>query len=153
MSTANFNTTDRGDEEQTGKHVSWRWLLLLVGIVIVLRIVSWILTVVLIPKCENRGLFGDMFGSINSLFSGLAFACFIFAILLQRKELELQRQELKESRVQFKRQADLLEGQAETISTQTFEDTFFRKLRILAEQCTGSAGIGQTPRFLRQSWS
>ncbi|HWY09838.1 MAG TPA: hypothetical protein VN026_00865, partial [Bacteroidia bacterium] len=38
-----------------------------------------------------RGVFGDKFGAVNALFSGLAFAGIIFTILLQRKELELQR--------------------------------------------------------------
>jgi ABC-type molybdate transport system permease subunit len=44
---------------------------------------------------EERGQFGDLFGSVNALFSGLAFAGLIYAILLQRQELTLQRAELK----------------------------------------------------------
>jgi len=44
---------------------------------------------------EGRGQFGDLFGSINALFSGLAFAGLIYAILLQRRELNLQRTELR----------------------------------------------------------
>ncbi|MGY3468301.1 hypothetical protein ACVW0I_005172 [Bradyrhizobium sp. LM6.11] len=46
----------------------------------------------------ERGQVGDLFGSVNALFSGLAFTGVIFAILLQRQELALQRQELKETR-------------------------------------------------------
>jgi hypothetical protein len=42
---------------------------------------------------QTRGLFGDMFGAVNALFSGLAFAGIIYAIVLQRKELSLQWQE------------------------------------------------------------
>jgi hypothetical protein len=40
----------------------------------------------------ERGQFGDLFGSVNALFSGLAFAGLIYAILLQRQELSLQRE-------------------------------------------------------------
>lgn len=40
------------------------------------------------------GVFGDSFGAINALFSGLASAGVIWAILLQRQELQIQRQEL-----------------------------------------------------------
>ncbi len=53
---------------------------------------------------KNRGSFGDMFGAVNALFSGLAFAGIIFAIILQRKELSLQRKELELSRNVMKEQ-------------------------------------------------
>lgn len=42
----------------------------------------------------DRGTFGDMFGAVNALFSGLALAGVIYAILLQRQELSLQRRDL-----------------------------------------------------------
>jgi hypothetical protein len=56
-----------------------------------------------------RGTFGDTFGAINSLFSGLAFAGIIYTILLQRDELHLQREELKSTREELKRSADAQE--------------------------------------------
>lgn len=48
-----------------------------------------------------RGTFGDMFGAINALFSGLAFAGVIYAIMLQRMELSYQREDLKLAREAF----------------------------------------------------
>jgi hypothetical protein len=54
----------------------------------------------------SRGQFGDLFGSINALFSGLAFVGVFVAILLQKQELNLQRQELRETRLEMKRTAD-----------------------------------------------
>lgn len=54
---------------------------------------------------EQRGAFGDMFGAVNALFSGLAFAGVIYAILLQTKELELQREELKLTREELTKSA------------------------------------------------
>jgi hypothetical protein len=44
---------------------------------------------------ETRGQFGDLFGGLNALFTGLAFAGVICTILLQSNELKLQRDELK----------------------------------------------------------
>lgn len=70
-----------------------------------------------------RGTFGDMFGSINALFSGLALAGIILTILLQRKELKLQREELRDTRREF-------ETQNETLKLQRFESTFFNLLNI-----------------------
>ena len=34
---------------------------------------------------SNRGTFGDLFGAVNALFSGLAFAGLIYTIVLQRE--------------------------------------------------------------------
>jgi len=42
----------------------------------------------------NRGTFGDMFGAVNALFSGLAFATLIYTTFLQRWELRETRREL-----------------------------------------------------------
>lgn len=58
------------------------------------------------PDMTQRGTFGDSFGFVNTLFSGFAFAGVIYAILLQRKELQLQRQELMETRIEIKRTAE-----------------------------------------------
>jgi hypothetical protein len=51
----------------------------------------WFGNLYLLQGCKDRGTFGDMFGSVNALFSGLALAGIIFTILLQRKELGYQR--------------------------------------------------------------
>lgn len=50
----------------------------------------------------EMGQFGDMFGAVNTLFSGLAFAGIIYTILLQRNELSLQRKELEDTRAELK---------------------------------------------------
>ncbi|MBZ0273785.1 hypothetical protein K8I61_17230 [bacterium] len=44
---------------------------------------------------ERAGQFGDQFGSVNALFSGLAFAGVIVALIMQRRELQLQREQLE----------------------------------------------------------
>ncbi len=57
----------------------------------------------------ERGTFGDMFGALNALFSGLAFSGVIFAVLLQSKELQLQRLQNEENRKEMARSALALE--------------------------------------------
>lgn len=94
-------------------------------IVTIVIIGLWILTYCLLKdlKETDRGTFGDMFGSVNALFSGLALAGIILTILLQRKELKLQREELRETRTEF-------ETQNETLKLQRFENTFFSILNL-----------------------
>lgn len=101
------------------------WLYI-IGIISVIAIVySWYYTYekLIVLSNEERGTIGDMFGSINALYSGLAFAGIIFTILLQRKELSFQRQELKQTRKEF-------EIQNETLKLQRFENTFFNLLTL-----------------------
>jgi hypothetical protein len=97
-------------------------ILIFVGILIFI-VGGWLLSPEILNRYANewseKGTIGDSFGAVNALFSGLAFAGLIFAILLQRKELKLQREELEETRVVFQKQSDILH-------TQTYEATFFR---------------------------
>lgn len=62
----------------------------------------------------QRGQFGDMFGALNTVFSGLAFAALAYTLNLQRKELGLQRQELASTREELAKQAAAQQQQANT---------------------------------------
>lgn len=66
------------------------------------------------PSMVVRGQYGDMFGAVNALFSGLAFAGLIFALLLQQQELNLQREELRLTREELHSQTKTLAEQAKT---------------------------------------
>lgn len=79
---------------------------------------------------DERGTFGDMFGAVNSLFSGLAFAAIIYTIALQRDELSLQRKELELTRGELAGQKEALENQSEHMRLQSFEGTFFQMLKL-----------------------
>ncbi|MEH2623879.1 hypothetical protein V1292_001934 [Bradyrhizobium sp. AZCC 1719] len=72
----------------------------------------------------ERGQVGDLFGSINALFSGLAFAGVIFAILLQRQELALQRQELRDTRAEMKRTADAQDAAQQALNKTIWAQSF-----------------------------
>jgi len=115
----------------------WPQLAKLFAVVIFLWILTWILLSNFIDTPEERGLFGDQFGSINALFSGLAFAGIVLTIYLQKRELELQRKELELTRKELKGQKEQLEAQNKTLMLQhktlkhqNFENTFFQLLNL-----------------------
>lgn len=101
---------------------------LIIIIIILLWLGSWYYIDVTFPdnSCDylsNRGTFGDKFGFINSLFSGLALTGIVISIYFQQIELKLQRNEIVETRKEFK--------------DQNFQTTFFNLLktqRQLAEE-------------------
>jgi len=84
-------------EEPVEKESSWGRIALGLGVLI---LALWGLSWGLIwwqPGTLGAGPFGDMFSAVNALFSGLAFAGVIVAILMQHDELRLQRKELARS--------------------------------------------------------
>ncbi len=102
----------------------------LIALVVLIMFVAPIAIQYFYGKPGGPGIFGDMFGSINALFSGLAFIGVIFAILLQRQELGLQRKELEQTREELKGQKEQLKAQNETFRLQSFENTFFQLVRL-----------------------
>lgn len=71
-----------------------------------------------------RGTFGDQFGAVNALFSGLAFTGLIYTIILQRRDLEIQRNDLRLQRDELKQTRKEFEEQNMTMKRQRFENTF-----------------------------
>ncbi len=65
--------------------------------VAVVVVVAWIASAIILSGNPNRGTIGDMFGAVNALFSGLAFAGVVVAILLQRLEMQQSRSEFVKS--------------------------------------------------------
>lgn len=87
----------------------------------------WLASFVLIYFCidgwDVRGQFGDLFGSVNALFSGLAFAGLVITIIQQRHDLQLQRQAIDQSKKDINQQN-------ETMKKERFENTFFKMLEV-----------------------
>jgi hypothetical protein len=92
-------------------------LTLIVGVFVLVIGYALLLLFIMWPIGEfsvsNAGVFGDSFGILTSLFSGLAFSGMIITILLQRDELRLQRYELIENRREFSKSADAQERSAQ----------------------------------------
>jgi len=86
--------------------------------VIFLWILCFILILFIVPKLSDSGLFGDSFGVLNTLFSGLAFVGVIIAIFMQKEELSLQREEVKMQRIETARLADTQEKSTEILAIQ-----------------------------------
>jgi hypothetical protein len=111
----------------TKVNINWRHISIFL-FVIFLWGLCWFLVTYFFSSNSNedwahRGQYGDMFGSVNALFSGLAFAGIIITILLQSEELALQRAELTATRKEFSIQNS-------TLSTQRFENTFFNLITL-----------------------
>jgi hypothetical protein len=92
----------------------------------------FVLKIVVEQTLQERGQFGDLYGSINALFSGLAFAGVVIAILLQREELQLQRQELKETRSEMKRSTEA-QNRAQKALNKTIYAQSFKVARDIIE--------------------
>ena len=101
--------------------------------------IVWALTFLLffMSDSEKRGQFGDMFGAVNALFSGLAFAGLIITLILQRRELSLQRDELEQTREELKNQREEFEKENETLKYQRFENLFYNMLNLQQEIVAG----------------
>ncbi len=114
------------------KNDLWKSLLCAGLAVFAIWLLSWVLIDVFIAD-SDRGAFGDKFGAVNALFSGLAFAGLIVTLLYQKEELKLQRDELKETRNELNAQKLEFQEQNKTMKRQRFENTFFNMLSLQQE--------------------
>ncbi|MDX7844643.1 putative phage abortive infection protein [Aeromonas caviae] len=71
----------------------------------------------------SLGEFGDVYGALNTLFSGLAFSGVIISIVLQSIELKATRKEMNSQVLQF-------EQQTEAMQKQVFESSFFSMMNL-----------------------
>lgn len=82
-------------------------VLAIVVVTVLYAVVVWKSLVV----ATDRGTFGDMFGGLNTLFSGLAFLGVVLAIHLQMRELRAQQHEIKQAREAHQASAQALKDQ------------------------------------------
>lgn len=101
-------------------------LIFVVVIIIFLWALSGFAIYFFIDNWNDRGTFGDLFGVINSLFSGLALAGLIYTtyknknlMIDQRNEIEINRKELVRSRKIQEKSEKVLEEQARQMSLNT----------------------------------
>lgn len=118
-------------------------ILLILFVILIWLLFPWILTYLtnsfdLNIKAKddpNFGTFGDTFGALNTLFSGLAFATLIITLFLQRKELQEQRKELTAQREEITKANEIAESQrnitkqqSELLAQQSFYSLLFKLL-------------------------
>jgi hypothetical protein len=117
----------------------------------------------LLPAWPERGQFGDIFGSVNALFSGLAFAGLFWALEMQREQLELQRNELILQREELRLQREeMAASRAELANQVRAQQALFRasaaQIRVASVQAridaavlhAESIGAGGRERFVKQ---
>lgn len=98
---------------------------------VIITITLWALSfLLLIVDKGDRGTYGDMFGPVNALFSGLAFAGLIITLVMQHEELGLQRKELVQTNKELAAQREQFTAQTKTMQIQRFENTLFNMLSL-----------------------
>ena len=93
--------------------------------------ITYLIIISCFTSMEQRGQFGDMFGMVNALFSGLAFAGVIITIRQQHIDLEYQRVTIKQTNDEMERQTKEFELQNKTLKRQQFDNTYFELLKML----------------------
>lgn len=81
----------------------YKVLAVLSSIIFLAWVLSGIITYYAASNWSDRGTIGDMFGAVNSLFSGLAFAALIYTIIMQREEIKMNREEIVLNRKELKK--------------------------------------------------
>jgi len=128
------------------KTPTYKPLYILFGVVILAQMIIGYTAYVSFESWELRGMFGDMFGAVNALFSGLAFAGVIYAILLQSKELELQREELKLTRQELTKSASAQSDQVVLMKESAEQNAISSALNAHC-QIAASSGQGSTTQI------
>lgn len=116
------------------KHIS---IILIIFIILILFICNATLPHLYWKDLATCGTFGDQFGAVNALFSGLTFAGLIYTIILQKQELSLQREELKLTREEMHNQTEIFDTQNKMIQVQRFENTFFQMMELQQQIVNG----------------
>lgn len=68
------------ETQDENKH--YKTLIILCIVMLLVWLMSGFITYYAANNWADRGTIGDMFGAVNSLFSGLAFAALIYTILM-----------------------------------------------------------------------
>ena len=112
------------------KNIVW----VMLGGVIILFLLNFSM-IFFIPNDNTRGTFGDQFGAVNALFSGLAFTGLIYTIILQRRDLEIQRHDLKLQREEIAMNRKEMEEQSWTLTDEAGECLQRAELFLTACRC------------------
>jgi hypothetical protein len=109
---------------------------ILIGSAAIFVVMVWAGAGAWLYDLPERGTFGDMFGAVNALFSGLAFVGVIYAILLQRQELALQRIELELTRKELARSAEAQEQSQQSLMRQAFSGELSAQVSAISSLLT-----------------
>ena len=83
-------------EERRDRFAFATWAVVTVIIILICIGYPWALLKVHELEPSDVGVFGDQYGALNALFSGIAFAALVATVFLQRNELRATRREMRE---------------------------------------------------------
>lgn len=115
FSTVQFVAPPKFSEFRIMKTIKLSWLL---GAVVFAWLLAFAALCIAMPDWERRGQFGDMFGALNVLFSGFAFAALYFTISLQQQQLKQQGEQLQLQREELRLQREEMVASREELSRQ-----------------------------------
>ena len=120
--------------EAKGKKISpykYFWPIIIFSILLVFSLWFWNYYYLIDREESDRGTFGDMFGAVNAVFSGLAFAGIIISLYLQRIDLKSQKEQLDLNYEEVRITNEEFKIQNETLQIQKFENTFSNSQQFL----------------------
>ena len=79
-----------------------RVFLISVAVFLAIQIAGGVIICLFLDSWSDRAAFGDMFGAVSALFSGLALAGLIWTIYLQQRQLGMQNEELSITREELR---------------------------------------------------
>ena len=85
-------------QDRTPDRKTWSLFLKVSLLVTIIWAVSALVLILLVDDFSKSGTFGDSFGVLNTLFSGLAFAGIIVTVKMQNDEMREQRKELQKQK-------------------------------------------------------
>lgn len=123
-----------------------------IGAILTIWILSGILTWNIVDS-EKIGIFGDMFGAVNALFSGLALFGIIVSIIMQKEELGLQRIELRNTRTEFEtnRLTNIVFKQVEYLNSYASKCLFKTNMILANSQTTNFGDIKELMQKFKES--
>jgi hypothetical protein len=99
-------------------------------------VLIWLISgVIIYYSAENwsdRGAVGDLFGAVNALFSGLAFAALIYTIILQREEIRLNRSEIELNRKELKKSVVVQQSSQKALREQVTQTHLTAKINAMS---------------------
>lgn len=110
-------------------------LSIVMGVLFLIVLAAWLGSYFLIAGLfgtpKSPGTAGDLFGAVGSLFAGLAFVGVLWAILLQRKSLQMQHDDLKATLDEMKQAREAHEESADTLKAQVEVQRLQTRAQIL----------------------
>jgi hypothetical protein len=103
----------------------------------------------------DRGAIGDLFGAVNALFSGLAFAALIYTIILQREEIRLNRSEIELNRKELKKSVTVQQNSQKALREQVTQTHLTAKINAMSTVInyynTQVANVNNSPELIEKA--